>query len=104
MDIAAQKKILLDRREELVGHLVDVEHTLDETPSQDWEDRSTERQGDEVLEVLGQAELAELRQIDSALDRVKAGVYGDCQKCGEIIASERLKLLPATPLCRHCAR
>ncbi len=44
-----------------------------ETPPKDWEDRSSERQGDEVLESLGQAELGEVRRIDAALGRITAG-------------------------------
>jgi RNA polymerase-binding transcription factor DksA len=69
----------------------------------DWEDKASERQGDEVLESLGQAELDELRMIDAALARLEEGEYGHCQKCGTEISPERLDLIPATPFCRHCA-
>lgn len=103
MDAASQKQLLLARRAELAGHLVEVEHALDEMPSKDWEDRSSERQGDEVLESLGQTELAEIRRIDAALDRIKAGSYGDCQKCGDPVSDARLELLPDTPFCKNCA-
>lgn len=103
MDIDRQQKVLIDRRKALTEHLSDVEDTLDETPSSDWEDRATERQGDEVLESLGKVELAELRRIDAALERIAAGEYGICQKCGASISPERLELLPATPFCKNCA-
>lgn len=104
MDIELAKQTLLARRAELTAHLEEVEHQLDEPVSQDWEDRSAERQGDEVLEALGAQELAELRQIDAALARVEAGTYGECVKCGGDIAAARLELLPATPLCAACAQ
>jgi RNA polymerase-binding transcription factor DksA len=104
MDNATQKQLLLARRTELAGHLVEVEHALDEPPSKDWEDRSSERQGDEVLESLGQAELAEVGRIDAALGRVEAGIYGTCQKCGVLVSDARLDLLPDTPFCKDCAR
>ncbi|MEP2715172.1 TraR/DksA family transcriptional regulator, partial [Pseudophaeobacter sp.] len=65
--------------------------------------RSSERQGDEVLETLGLHELEELRQIDAALARLAEGSYGYCQICGEGIAAKRLDLLPATPFCSGCA-
>lgn len=94
---------LMQRRAKLVSHLAAVEDELDETPTQDWEDRSSERQGDEVLETLGQVELAEIRQIDAALKRIRAGTYGICQTCGAEIAPLRLELLPATPFCKNCA-
>lgn len=103
MDIAACKQALIDRRAALSAHLQDVEHSLDEPPSKDWEDRSSERQGDEVLEALGKTELAELRRIDAALARIDEGTYGDCQRCGETISDERLALLPDTPFCKNCA-
>ncbi len=103
MDLKKQKLLLLERRQKLTSHLTEVEETLDETPSKDWEDRSSERQGDEVLESLGNYELAELKRIDAALDRMSEGIYGDCQKCGNQISSARLELLPDTPFCRVCA-
>ena len=104
MDIELAKQTLLARRAELTAHLHAVEDQLDEPPSKDWEDRSAERQGDEVLEALGAQELAEVHQIDAALARVEAGTYGECVKCGGEIAKARLAFLPATPLCAGCAR
>lgn len=103
MNTAEQKQILTTRRAELTGHLMETEHSLDEAPPKDWEDRSSERQGDEVLESLGHIELAELRRIDAALHRIDNDVYGECQKCGSEVLEERLKLLPDTPFCKNCA-
>ncbi|WP_300018263.1 TraR/DksA C4-type zinc finger protein [uncultured Roseobacter sp.] len=103
MDDAQAKQTLLARRAELVGHLTEMEHQLDETPTKDLEDFSTERQGDEVLEALGQAELNELRRIDAALARVAAGSYGICLECSDDISDARLAILPDTPLCKTCA-
>ncbi|WP_420555568.1 TraR/DksA family transcriptional regulator [Roseovarius sp.] len=99
----ARKNALLKRRETLTAHLSTVERTLDETPPKDWEDRASERQGDEVLEALGLAELEEVRRIDAALERIRAGTYGVCSACGESIPEARLKFLPDTPFCAHCA-
>jgi RNA polymerase-binding transcription factor DksA len=45
----------------------------------------------------------ELRQISAALQRIDAGDFGTCTKCGAKIDEERLDLLPQTPFCRHCA-
>lgn len=104
MNLDAQKRALLERRQELTAHLTEVEVSLDEPPSKDWEDRSSERQGDEVLESLGNAELAELRRIDAALSRIADESYGFCQQCGEPISDARIELLPDTPFCKSCAR
>ena len=103
MNLAEQKKLLTDRRAELTAHLIETEHSLDETPPKDWEDRSSERQGDEVLESLGHLELAEIKRIDAALHRIDDGGYGVCQTCGNTVLEERLKLLPDTPFCKNCA-
>lgn len=94
---------LHERKAWLERSLDQIEETLDTTPSADFEERATEREGDEVLESLGTAELLELKQINAALDRVSDGTYGVCVTCGDDISEERLSVLPHTPKCRHCA-
>ncbi|WP_299726984.1 TraR/DksA C4-type zinc finger protein [uncultured Tateyamaria sp.] len=103
MRIADRQQALEARRAELVGDLTEIEHQLDAPAPKDLEDRSSERQGDEVLEALGHAELNEVSRIDAALARIAAGTYGDCVKCGVEISQARLDLLPATPFCKSCA-
>ena len=71
--------------------------------SPDWEDLAIEREGDEVLEGMGNAGLLEIRRIEAALARMAAGDYGICVRCGNAIAAERLAALPDTPFCRSCA-
>ncbi|MEX0338339.1 MAG: TraR/DksA family transcriptional regulator [Arenibacterium sp.] len=104
MSTDTYKQKLAARRAELTGELNRIEKDLDAEPPKDWEDRASERQGDEVLEALGHADLVELRQIDAALDRIEAGTFGECQECGNDISAERLALLPATPFCKTCAQ
>ena len=43
-----------------------------------------------------------LKKIDEALDRMKAGIYGICGRCGEDIPYKRLKARPVTTLCIEC--
>ena len=40
-----------------------------------------------------------IRKIEQALEDLKAGIYGTCQRCGEDIAIKRLR---ANPIARHC--
>ena len=94
---------LLTRRRDLAKDLHNMEAELDRPAPRDVEDAASERQGDEVMEALGRAEVAELQMIDRALARIDEGTYGFCLKCGEEIAPARLDLLPATPFCRTCA-
>lgn len=103
VDIAAQKDLLMRRRKELVGDMQDIEHALDAPMPTDWEDRSSERQGDEVLEALGHVEMAELMRIDAALLRIEDGTYGNCTKCGQPVSPARLVAVPEAALCIGCA-
>lgn len=100
---AKYKTMLMDRLKDLDSRLHEIEDTLDEPQSADTEERATEREGDEVLESLGQAGLLEVEQIRAALDRIRKGTFGACVKCGEEISDERLVVLPQTPFCRNCA-
>lgn len=103
IDVAAFEARLNQRRRELESRLDKIEHELDAPMNADVEERATEREGDEVLEDLGNAGLQELRMIRAALDRVAKGTYGVCAKCGEDISPERLDAVPSTPFCRTCA-
>ena len=45
----------------------------------------------------------ELVRIAKALKRFELGEYGECQNCGEEIASGRLEIDPSAALCIRCA-
>ena len=100
---AEREKQLNTRLAELNEHLRIIEDALDETPDKDVEERAVERESDEVLEGLGNAELLESRTIEAALARIAEGEYGYCVDCGDKVSEERLDVLPATPKCRKCA-
>lgn len=51
---------------------------------------------------LDEHETAELRLLDAALERIRAGTYGRCIDCGEPIALARLQAAPAAPRCVVC--
>jgi RNA polymerase-binding transcription factor DksA len=38
------------------------------------------------------------------LDRIQAGTFGICVKCGKPIAERRLDAVPHTPFCQSCAQ
>jgi len=56
----------------------------------------------QVASLLEQAR-AELRALDTAGERLAAGTYGTCTRCGHPIAAERLDALPAVTTCIRCA-
>ena len=43
-----------------------------------------------------------LRKIDDALDRLMAGSYGNCSKCGRWIEDTKLDFDPAIAFCLEC--
>lgn len=97
------RELLLRRKRELYGRLVKIEEDLDQPMNADVPDRVTERENDEVLEGLGLAGQGEIRAIDAALDRIQAGTFGICARCGDPISAERLRAVPHAPLCQACA-
>ena len=44
-----------------------------------------------------------LSEIDAAVDRLDAGTYGVCERCGLPIGAARLEALPAARTCIGCA-
>jgi RNA polymerase-binding protein DksA len=60
-----------------------------------------DRELDYTLE--GNAEQV-LTAIDSALARMEAGKYGQCQSCGNAISPERLEAIPWATRCIDCKR
>jgi DnaK suppressor protein len=45
---------------------------------------------------------ARLRKIDDALDRLMAGSYGNCSRCGRWIEDPKLDFDPAVAFCIFC--
>ena len=102
MNITAFEQRLLTRKRELDARLTRIETDLEQAHDQDWEDQAIEVENDEVLEGLGKAGQDELRAIEAAISRIKAGTFGTCPKCGGKIAEARLQAVPHAALCQEC--
>lgn len=67
---------------------------------------SGEKAVGDLLADLGAAivdrHVRELREIESALQRIVDGRYGECQECGTDIAFDRLQAFPAARRCVVC--
>ena len=59
------------------------------------------REVDDTLEDNAEDIVAE---IDAALERIAAGSYGTCARCGATIPEERLEAIPYATLCLDCRR
>ena len=102
--LAEQKrKLWVALREDLFNQTGEGLHTQYDIP-QDIGERS-------MLDLLSDAGLAvadirraQLSQLEEAQRRLEAGRYGRCEECGEVIALQRLQLLPFTATCVGCQR
>ncbi len=101
---SAEVKSLLERRlAELAEKVEDIEEELRAPVSKSFSEQAAEREGEEVLEDLEEANMAEIAAIRAAIARLNDGSYGECASCGKDIAPARLLAIPHTALCVDCA-
>ncbi len=98
------RKLLEDKREEI---LTEAERTLTELTGQtgnipDPNDRAS-AEADRSFELrIRDRERKLLPKIESALERIFDGTFGQCEGCGEEIGVKRLEARPVTSLCIDC--
>lgn len=97
------KQKLEQRKALLMQRISHIKQDISKEHSADWTEQAQERQNDEVLEVIGNESRNELAQINRALERIAAGEYTACAKCGGDISDKRLEVVPYTDLCIKCA-
>jgi len=88
----------------------------DDLPKGDWEtlypnreNGSTEEEADEVQEYSNLLPIehsleVKLRNIELALEKIKRGKYGLCEKCGKKISRQRLLACPEASTCLKCEK
>ena len=105
-------ELVADRRREVEARLASVEAQLDAirvARSSANDDDEHDPEGSTLSTEWSRAEgqradaQRELVELGAALERIAEGVYGLCASCGRAIPMERLRLLPAAPLCVPCA-
>ena len=84
-----------ESQEEMRTIIEQQETELEESAQKDRITRVTSR--------LNERDQEKLREINTALERINAGVYGKCQRCGREIGIKRLRALPSATLCIECA-
>lgn len=65
---------------------------------------AAEQVGHERIEALRKEVERKLIQIRKALTRIKIGKYGICEKCGKMIDTDRLMVMPETTVCVACEK
>ncbi len=106
MDLSKVKQQLTERKMALEDRASkttrDASHR-DDPLSADFAEQAVERENDDVLREIANEAQHEIDLINLALKRIDAGIYGDCSRCGEPIAEQRLIAVPYTTLCVNCA-
>ncbi len=65
---------------------------------------AAERVGHMQISALRQAAGKKIIQVRKALTRIKIGKYGVCERCGKMIDTDRLMILPETTVCVECEK
>ncbi len=96
--LLVKKNILLREVEERVKKYRDANS---EKMTDIAEIASSASDGD-VERIIAEEDARELKQIEDALARIKAGHFGVCEQCSRPIKKARLKAIPFTTLCVSC--
>ena len=94
----AELQTLVRRHAKIEGHLRNADGL-----TQDWADRATLHENDEVLEALDDRTRERIAALRVALDRMDSADWGLCTGCETRIPDKRLEILPTTRLCVSCA-
>ncbi|MDD4989827.1 MAG: TraR/DksA family transcriptional regulator [Candidatus Pacebacteria bacterium] len=112
--IEEQKEALLEEKKKVEGRLSSFateskEHEGEWASNMPDFDKGTslEEEADEVEEfgmrlALEKSMEDQLKAIDLALEKIKKGTYGVCDKCGKEIPQGRLKAYPQASYCQRC--
>ena len=112
-EVAAYKKRLLELRNQILGDVNSMENEALKNSRQSasgdlsnmpihMADIGSDNYEQEFTVNLIQNENVELQAIDAALEKIGAGMYGECESCGGEIPKSRLKVIPHARLCIKC--
>ncbi|PJC27978.1 hypothetical protein CO054_02640 [Candidatus Shapirobacteria bacterium CG_4_9_14_0_2_um_filter_39_11] len=101
--LAGEAKKLEKRRQELTktDPFSDPRRVVDNAAS---DTEAAEQTGHEQVSALKEQVNRRLIQVHKALTRIKIGKYGVCEKCGKMIDTDRLMIMPEATLCTECAK
>jgi DnaK suppressor protein len=101
-ELKKYEKILLDLQASLSKEIKDIIRGADmgEAGNRDEEADAVEESGIAHAEQI--ALKGRLHAVLDALERVKAGTYGVCGKCGAAIGADVLEAAPESLYCREC--
>ena len=98
-DISRLRVALCEALTDELVQIAESQKRVDALTGQQDSDSVLEREIAERRHALG---LESVADIETALDRIDAGTYGACDRCGGLIAIERLEAIPFARLCVTC--
>jgi DnaK suppressor protein len=111
-DLEHFKKIILDKRKEILEELESLKSTMMDVTTGQYEiENSTYslhmEQGTDAMErektfLFASREGKFLNYLDDALQRIEHGTFGFCSECGNLIDKERLEAVPHAHQCVKC--
>jgi DnaK suppressor protein len=103
-DLEYFKKLLTDRLKELLHQADDTVIGMADTRENfpDPTDRASLEADRNFMLRIRDREGKLIKKIKKALQRIENGTFGICEKCGEDINIERIKVRPVTTQCIDC--
>jgi DnaK suppressor protein len=98
--------LLLKRRREMLQQVAHLDFEREELEQHSIEpiDSAQIENLAQLIRKLDDRGKEEIGEIELALTKMSSDRYGVCELCGKSIPIKRLKVLPATRLCRNCAQ
>ena len=103
MQTENMKSSLETLQKELSHRITAIKNDFQNGRSADSSEQAIEHENEEVLQQLKSDAEAELYQVNAALNKIKTGEYGECEKCQEPIDETRLNVIPFATHCISCA-
>lgn len=104
-DLKKFKKILEERRNELIAQSAKVNEAVYAISQEDLPDEvdlaSSESDQNMTIRLRNREQIL-LKKIDKSLKKIVDGTYGICENCEEDISLRRLEARPVTEYCIRC--
>ena len=106
-ELESFKKRLLADRERLLADLARENQEIQATGMEDGDIvdiASANYDKNLLIGIMTRVEKEQLEKIDSALQRIEKGNFGQCISCGKKIDKDRLKVMPVSLKCFDCKK
>jgi RNA polymerase-binding protein DksA len=98
------ERALANLREDHPGRMDEEVEEIGATHDNHLAETATATLDREIDYTLEENSTRMLAAIDASLQRIEAGTYGTCTRCGEAIPEQRLDAYPWASLCIDCKR